>query len=144
MNFINFKSEVCPFNNDNFEFSKITNSFNSKVKVDSGYNQNSAGDTVKFYKFYDDKSRIIFSLNDYHKKSRKYNIAVFEINSNILIKKSAIYFNMPRNDFFQFLKYQKSDCDTIFINDYKPIENYYRIIFVNDTLKQIKYEYVME
>jgi hypothetical protein len=143
MNFDILNHQICPFTSKDFRFPEIIEFFNQGVIIDSGFNQNSAGDSIKFYKFYDDKSRVIFSLNNYSKGSTKFEIAIFEIKSNILKNNPAIHYKTTRNDFFALINAPQTDCDTIFITNKKSDFRYYRFEFDNDTLKYLGWEYIL-
>jgi len=134
---------VCPFKQKKFNFSEIKRNFKINVNIDSGFTQDSFGDTIKFYKFYDDRSRVIFSLNDYSKGSTEYDLAIFEIKSNILQCNTPIHYNSTRKDFFELIHTQQTDCDTIIFLEQKTVSRYYRFEFVNDTLKHIGLEFFL-
>lgn len=143
LNFSNLHRQLYPFKNKDFDFSEISKSFNKNVLVDSGYNQNASGDSIKFYKFYDAKSRVIFSLNHYSKGCNEFDIAVFEIRSNILINNAPVHFLSTRKDFFDHIQMPNNDCDTILIEDQELSLRYYRFEFFIDTLKFIGLQYYL-
>jgi len=135
--------QLFPFKNKDFNFSEISKYFIKNVLVDSGYDHNTSKDSIKFFKFYDANSRVIFTLNNYSKGSNAWDIAVFEIRSNILIKEAPVHFLSTRKDFFEHIQMNKNDCDTITIDVKEPSLIYYRFEFFNDTLKFIGLQYYL-
>ena len=98
-----FEKHIFPIIETKYRTSDIIKYFKRGVKIDSGFNKNSNGDTVLFYKYYDDSSQFIFSLNDYSKKMYNFDIAVFRLNSDLINLKNGIKPGMNRKVFFNII-----------------------------------------
>lgn len=137
-----FESNFYPFNEKEYKTSNMLKYFKKGVKIDSGFNQNSNGDTVLYYRYYDDSSQLIFSLDNYSKKKFDYNIASFSMGSSLIEIKNGIKLNMARQAFFNTIDCTLVNCDTFDIsNKYKSY--YFRIIFKNDRLSHISKEFII-
>jgi hypothetical protein len=136
-----FEDQFYPFVENGFDKKSILLYFNTGVQIDSGFDLKSNGDTVKFYKFYNNDSRMIFSLNNYSKGEEDFDIALFEINSDFFMFKNGIQVNMLRRDFFKTIETKETNCDTFDIVE--PYHGcYFRFTFREDKLKAICKEYI--
>jgi hypothetical protein len=136
-----FEKQLYPFIESEYQTSNMLKYFNQDVKIDSGYNNKSNGDTVLFYKFYDANSQFIFSLDHYCIRRKDYEIAVFQISSGLIKLKNGIVFGMPKKDLFDAIGYKEVNCDTFdIINYYNGY--YFRFIFQEDILKSISKEII--
>jgi hypothetical protein len=136
-----FKEHFYPFEENEFDKKSFLQYFDSSVQIDSGFNTKSNGDSVKFYRFHNNDSRMIFSLNNYSIGEKDFDIAIFEINSYFLKFKNDLQVDMSRAEFFKILEIKETDCDTFDIIE--PTGGcYYRFTFTEDILKAILKEYI--
>ena len=54
-----FENHLYPFKGIDYKTSNMLKYVQHGVKIDSGYNKISNGETVPFYKFYDDNSKFV-------------------------------------------------------------------------------------
>jgi hypothetical protein len=138
-----FENNFYPFSETKYKTSDIIKYFKQGIKIDSGFNKNSNGDSILYYKYYDDSSQFIFSLNNYKRKNLDFDIALFKINSALIELGNGVKYAMPRKDFFNAVKYKEVNCDTFDIHD-RHKGYYFRFIFENDTLKQMLLKYYIQ
>jgi hypothetical protein len=137
-----FENQFYPFMEKNYSTSKMVRYFSDQVKIDSGYDLNSNRDTIRYYKFFDDKSRFIFALDNNIKKGEAdFDIAIFEINSDLLKFKNGIQYKTTRKNFFKALNYNEVDCDTFDIHE--QFNGYYfRFVLKDDSIISIRKQYI--
>jgi len=135
-----FENQLYPFTFSDFHKERIIKYFNKNTLIDSGFNLTARGDSIKFYRFYNDDSRVIF---DGFPANKIFNIAVLELNSDLFRFKNGIRIGIAKMDFFNTLELDESNCDTVDIMDIKRQKGYYfRFVFKNDILKSIRREYI--
>jgi hypothetical protein len=119
--------------------------FKDGTYIDSAYDKLMNGDTILYYTFKDDSSKVIFTLYDFNKGKRNFDVAYLQLKTNIFHFKNNIRIDMPRTEFFNTLNIKETDCDTFDINlDKKFSGRYYRFVFIDDRLQKISKEYVLE
>lgn len=138
-----FENDLYPFKKTQYKTSDFISYFKQGVKIDSGFNKNSNGDSVLYYKYYDDSSHFIVSLHNYSKKKLDFNIAIFSINSSLIDFENGIKYAMRKKDFFNAVNYEEVCCDTFDIHD-RSKGYFFRFVFENDTLMHMSLRYYVQ
>ncbi len=136
-----FDNKLYPFIESEYKTSEMMKYFKKGVKIDSILSKQYNGDTVVFYKYYDESSHFIFSLYNYSNGKYNYEIASFQISSNILKFKNNIECGMTRKELFNAINFKKVSCDTVSIH-YGFRGYYFVFIFQDNKLKQMSKEYI--
>jgi len=132
-----------PFDTTKFSRSIVDACFKKGVEIDSMYSKLFKGDSVLYYTYKDDISKVVLSLYNLSKGQRNFDVACLELRSNILVFKNGIRINMSRSDFFKTLGIQETDCDTFEISlDQEYSGKYFWFVFVDDKLSSISKKYV--
>jgi len=129
------------FDKTRFDKSEILTFFTKNVQIDSSIKKRSDGGEILDYTFRDDSSKVIFVLYDYADHKFDFNIAYFQIKTDIFRFNNDIKINMTRSDFFKTLNTKISDCDTFDIFADKP-GYYFRCVFNKDKLKSVTIELI--
>jgi hypothetical protein len=136
-----FEKYLYPFKESEYSTLKMVKYFNQGVKIDSGFTIKIDKDTLFFYKYYDDLSELIFSIEGTRNSKYNYNIAKLNLNSELIQLKNDISYGMKKSDLFHTISYNEVDCDTFEIMDaYYGI--YFKFIFQNDKLRHLSKEYI--
>jgi hypothetical protein len=135
------KDSLLPFDKSFFKKSVILSQFIKRVTVDSSVVKTHNGDSLLSYIFQDDSSKIVFCLSNLSQGKHDFDIIDFDLKSNLFRFKNGIKINMTRTDFYNKILTKETNCDSFDIK-FSRIGNFLRFIFVRDTLKHIKTEYI--
>lgn len=134
------ENRIFPFNESEYLTSEMRKYFKVGVNIDSTFSTLHDGDSILYFKYYDENSQLIFSLNNYNEGKYIYKIALFQIYSNFIKLRNNFEFGMSRKDIFDALKLDKVNCDTVQILN-KSSGYYYMFVFKNNKLNYLSKEY---